>query len=518
MEMPTSQELTLSTSSSASGLRGSTTPRIFTPPLRNLTPSTSYGFDVIEFAANVLGTPLDPWEEWLVIHAGELLRNGMPRFREVLVLVARQNGKTFLLKVLALYWLYVEELPLLIATHTTRDMAIDVWRDAYLITEENEYLDTPRISQRTGKESFTTPAGCVYKVQATNRKTGRGATTNRIVMDEIREHRNSEAYDAAIPGMNAVPNAQAWMISNQGDDKSVVLNSLRDSALMYIERGKGNRRLGLFEWSAPDGSQPTDVSALLRANPNIGNRIDIESIIGQAEAAQIKGGQELASFRTEMLCMRVHMLDPAIDPDAWAACATDKPLSLAPFRKRVALCLDVSLDGSHATLVAATVIDGKSHVEVIAAWDGFPSCTKKLREDLPGLVAKIRPAVIGWFPNGPAAGVGAALQEKKNDKIWPPRGVKVETITSEIAQVCMGLAELVTAEEVIHPHHPDNEADVLDQHILRTQKLHRGDTWVFMRKDSGSIDASYALAGAIHLARTMPAPRSKLVALSGEME
>lgn len=47
-----------------SRLVGSETPRIYTPPLRELTPDTSYGFSVIEFADKVLGVNLFPWERW----------------------------------------------------------------------------------------------------------------------------------------------------------------------------------------------------------------------------------------------------------------------------------------------------------------------------------------------------------------------------------------------------------------------------------------------------------------------
>jgi hypothetical protein len=102
---------THSTNSLLSGPRGAVEPRIFPAPLRELTPDTSFGFDVIDFARDVLGTPLDPWERWLVIHAGELLPDGRPRFRTVLAIVARQNGKSFLMRVLILYWMFVERSP-----------------------------------------------------------------------------------------------------------------------------------------------------------------------------------------------------------------------------------------------------------------------------------------------------------------------------------------------------------------------------------------------------------------------
>jgi hypothetical protein len=71
---------------------GSTEPRIYTPPLRPLTPETSLGFEVVDFAREVLGVTLYPWQEWLLIHALELREDGRYRFRRIIVLVARQNA------------------------------------------------------------------------------------------------------------------------------------------------------------------------------------------------------------------------------------------------------------------------------------------------------------------------------------------------------------------------------------------------------------------------------------------
>jgi hypothetical protein len=123
-----------STNYEPGALLGSTLPRLWTRPLGTgppgpcgcgcaLTEHTSFGFDVAWFAEHVLGTPLDPWERWLAIHAGELLPNGLPRFRHVLVIVARQNGKTWLLTVLALYWLFVEQVGLILSTSSALEYA-----------------------------------------------------------------------------------------------------------------------------------------------------------------------------------------------------------------------------------------------------------------------------------------------------------------------------------------------------------------------------------------------------------
>lgn len=54
-------------------IRGCEEPRIYTPPLRELTPETTLGFEVIEFAESILQIKLHPWQKWLFIHALEVI-------------------------------------------------------------------------------------------------------------------------------------------------------------------------------------------------------------------------------------------------------------------------------------------------------------------------------------------------------------------------------------------------------------------------------------------------------------
>lgn len=491
--------------STNSGIVGSVEPRLWTPPLRELTPDTSYGFDVIDFAADVLGRPLDPWEQWLVIHAGELLDDGRPRFRTVLVLVARQNGKTECLVVLSLYWLFVESRRLVLGTSTNLDYARESWEKAIELVEGNELLfeEVPKggIRRANGEQMLRTVDKSRYKIAASNRKGGRSLTIHRLIMDELREHHDWSAYNAAVPATNAVPDGQVWMISNQGDDRSVVLESLRNSALSHSEHGDGDDRLGLFEWSAPDGADPTDLTALAQANPNLGHRIDVDSILGDARRAKAAGGEELAGFKTEIMCMRVPMLDPAIDADKWADCAD--PADMSDVRARVALCVDVALDGQHASLVAAAELeDGRVRVETVAAWQG-EEATAQMRRDLPAHVRRVKPQKLGWFPAGPAASVAAELADRQRAG-WPPSGVEVDEIRGEVTQVCMGLSEQVESGEIAHSDDP-----MLNAQIVGSEKAHRGDAWVFTRRGAGHCDGTYAVAGAVHLARTLPPPPPK---------
>ena len=112
-------------------VKGCETPRIYTPPLRELTPDTTLGFEIIDFAETVLQIDLIPWQRWLLIHAFEVIdeEDGWRlRFRNVQVLVGRQNGKTTLGCIIALYFLYQLEVGLVLGTAQDVSNAEDTWQ------------------------------------------------------------------------------------------------------------------------------------------------------------------------------------------------------------------------------------------------------------------------------------------------------------------------------------------------------------------------------------------------------
>lgn len=493
---------------SAPKVLGSITPRIWTPPLRELTPETSIGFDQVEFARTTLRHPADPWQEWLFVHAGELLPDGRPRFRVVIVLVARQNGKTEALVILSLYWQFVDAQPLILGTSTKLDYAKESWLKATKLIEKRikdddddalalRALVDPKGWKRAanGEQESWTTEDSRYKIAASNEEGGRSLTINRLVCDELRQHRTYAAWGAAEPAASPW-DAQIWALSNAGDDRSVVLNDLRDDAVAYIRTGIGDPRIGLFEWSCDEDADPGDVHALAQANPNLGRRHDGDVLVAKGGAAKRKGGEALTMFRTEVMCIRVKNLNPAIDPTRWNEC--HERGDLAAVRSRVALVLDVAPDGEHATLAAAAMLDdGRVRAEVVEAWEG-PGCTDRAVKALDALVTRIKPQTFGWLPNGPAASLTAKLRRRPG---WPPPGVVVQEIKSDLPAVCMGLEDLVVTGQFVHSDDP-----LLNAQQGSAERRHTGDTWVFSRRGDGHVDAVYAVAGAVHLARTMPAP------------
>lgn len=484
---------------------GSETPRLSTEPLRPLTPETSYGFEAIAFAQDVLGVELLPWQKWWLIHALELREDGTFRFRTVLTLVGRQNGKTTLLKIVALYFMYLGRARMVLGAAQSLDIARESWQGAVELAEECAELqpEVGNVRRANGEQCLTLESGARYRITAATRSAGRGLSVDLLILDELREHRDWLAWGALSKTTTARPNAITVGISNAGDDQSVVLNHLRSSAIAGEDDS-----LALFEWSAPDDCDLADVTAWAQANPGLGRTISHQAIRSAMST------DPPATFRTETLCQRVDALDAAVDLAAWKA-AADKSGTLEAVREKVGVVVDVAPDGQHVTLSGAALLDdGRTRVEVMSAWASTTEARRALFEGVdgtPGLLQKIAPYVVGWFPGGPAAALAAEFRSMKaaaDEEIErgtrPGRRVHpdvVELTGTDVGQACQGFADLVAARRVLHPDDP-----LLNAHLAGAQKLHSGDGWRFCRKGVGHVDALYAAAGAIHVVRTVPAP------------
>lgn len=385
-----------------SKLFGKTEPRIWTPPLRELTSETSLGFEVIEFAALVLGVTLYPWQQWLLIHALELLPNGEYRFRRIVVLVARQQGKTTLASVLAAWWLFVDS-----DRHPTRvppikfkvvgvaqnlDIArepwsaVKSWCDPKPDTMEEAELAiddlqdaTAKVVDTNGKESIVARSRAHYEIRAA--KNARGKPAARVLMDEGREQRDHQAWNAVSQTTKSFFNGQLWLISNAGDAGAVVLRQQRDAALEdraawteHVESGLqrieeyANGRdvsLGIFEWSAPDGCAKDDVEGILQANPSIG----YGAMTVQSALADIRGMTD-AGYRTEVLCQWVTArVENYIDVDDWQGLqeSIEDVVSSIPKGARTVWAVDMSHD-RRTTWIGAAVLTEYGDPFVTVRW------------------------------------------------------------------------------------------------------------------------------------------------------
>lgn len=372
-------------------MKGKEIPRIFTSPLRELTPDTSLGFMFIEFCNN-LEQPLLPWQKWLSIHAleivGDFPNNWSFRFRYIIVLVSRQNGKTYWFKLLGLFFNYILQTKLVIGTAQNLDKANDTFEEAVELIESTPMLDEEFVKalRGAGKREYLLKGGERWKVVATNRR-GRGWSSDLILMDEIREQTDWEGWSAISKTMLARPSAILVAVSNAGDTDSVVLRHLRLQAHAALGDPDGvaqNRLslggedvddgLGLFEWSAEPDCSIADKEAWAQANPSLGYGFLTERAL---KSAMNTDPEQI--FRTECLCQWVETLLPAPFPEgAWEACE-DEQSEIDP-ASTLYFGIDMSSDRRFTSIgVCGLRADGNFHIEVVARRVGCDWCEEWFR-------------------------------------------------------------------------------------------------------------------------------------------
>lgn len=357
--------------------RGSSEPRVHTPPLRPLTPSRSLGYQVIEFAHEILGIDLLPWQQALLIRALELAKSGdRLRYRTIVLLVGRQNGKSTVVQVLTIWALYALQVGLVIGTAQDLDVAETVWSECVEIVESVDALNeqVKGVVKVNGKKSLDLKGGQKYKVKAANRKAGRGLSGDLVVLDELREHTNWDSWGAVTKTTMARPKAQIWGMSNAGDDSSVVLMSMRKKAHLAVGDPDGicsgealtaaDGTLGLFEWSARPGLPVADRAGWAEANPSLGYTM-AESTLASACATDPE-----PVFRTECLCQWVTgMVEGPFGSEAWGLC--EDVNGVIPEGAPVTFGVDVNWDRGSAYIgVAGFREDGRPQVEVAAGRPG----------------------------------------------------------------------------------------------------------------------------------------------------
>jgi hypothetical protein len=339
---------------------------------------------VVRFAREVLGIEPIPWQRWLLIHALEKRGDGRFRFRTVLILVARQNGKTTLVEVKNLWKMFVLRVPLVIGTAQNLDISEESWDKAVEIVESVPELaaEVAHVDRTNGKKALRLVNGSRWKIAAASRRGGRGLSGDDVNLDELREHQTWDAWGAVTKTTMARANSQVWAFSNAGDDKSIVLNDLQAKGRATVEHPlRADPGLGLFEWSAPDDVRCTctrpdgephradcrlmDRQVWAVANPSLGYSINEEAL-----ASALATDPE-PIFRTECLCQRVSTLTPqwqVISQSDWIV-AADPTEDRGDGRP--AFCIELSPDRSWAAICAAWMrSDGLRQVEVLDHREG----------------------------------------------------------------------------------------------------------------------------------------------------
>jgi hypothetical protein len=220
--------------------------------------------------------------------------------------------------------------------------------------------------------------------------------------------------------------------------------------------------VAFFEWCCPDDLDPCDEASWPRFHPAYGRTIGPEAM---RSALDQFGPDEFARSMGNRWVSTTARIIPAA---AWVSAGDDRaPL---PPPGGLSLGFDVALDRSDAAVVAAwTDDDGVGRVEVADWREGAGWVADRVVE----LVARWRPAAVGWSKAGPARDIGDELGR---------RGVRLlELGSGDWAAACAGFLEAVIAEPPRLRYRPHQSLD--DAAAAATAKP-IGDAWGWGRRSS----------------------------------
>lgn len=469
-------------------LLGATTPRLYTPPLVTgrrgpcgcgcaLTPKTSLGFSCVDFAQDVLGVDLFPWQKWLLIHAMELRRDGRFRFRTVLVLVARQNGKTTLVEIKNLWKMFVLRVPLVINTAQNLDVSEESWDNGVAMVESIPELAAEMDGdpiQRNGKKTLRLLGGSRWKVATASRRGGRGLSGDDVNLDELREHQNWDAWAAVTKttlAQGRSPGRQVWAYSNAGDDKSVVLNDLQAKGRAAAANPvASDSSLGFFEWSAPDDCPTEDESHWPQPNPSLGypEGLDIEGLRAALET------DPESVFRTECLCQHVVDMTPkwsVVGKQVWQSRIV-APVPAAQWSAPAFAVAATWPDAGHYAVGVAGSHQGRLLVQVLDHREGMGWVIPYLTD----LRDRRKPCAIVVRDRGPTAPLHAELKK-----------AGFEVVTPWVKETCAAFGTFYNAAVNGEPPLGHFAQPELDETVRVAQREPSSDGWRWLTKTTVDV-------------------------------
>ena len=454
--------------SKAKVVRGASKPRLGSKPLKK----PSKVDEVLKFA-EALGWELMPWQVHVLTEGLRHEKNGDWSRSMVGVLVARQQGKSALMRLRLLAGIYLWD-ETWIAMAQTLKQAEHQLVQAYDDLVAAGLWDSSRMKfyQANGRQALKIGRGS-WTILAANRDAVRGFTGS-LWVDELREI-SDEAWTAAVPVTTSYPNAQIWVTSNAGSDHSTVLNELRSTALTFQDDS-----FGWFEWSSDPDLSHLDVEAWKQANPALGYRTKLKAI----EDALKTGRME--AFLTERLCRWVRALESPWVYGTWEACAVDD-LKFEP-SEHTYFGLDVSIDRRRADLVAAQKDGEKVKFGLVKSWvaDEGVIDDVKIASDVAEIMRKFSTVILG-YDRWTAGNIGSRLASA--------RFAVADTSGSIFAQACDEVLAGLNSQRLQHTGH-----DTLTAHFMACVRKPAADGgWRVVRKDSHTnISAAVASIIAVH--------------------
>ena len=461
------------------GIKGIREPRIRTKSLD----LPSKGDEFIEFCKRI-DYPLLHWQEFLAHEILKYKPDGRWASSEVGIVVSRQQGKSTFMSLLILFKMYELGEKLQVATAHKLTTSSEIFYKIDQIIQ-----GTPELLARfhkkfesKGSQEIRLKSGERYLVRANNSAARGIASVDTIFMDEVREYQSMDVWSSMRYTQMSSKNPMTIILSNAGDQHSIVLNRLRERAMAAI--AGNDDPIAWFEWSAP-AETPVDDSpefwaGAAQSNPSLGYTVHPDNL-----RAVLNDDESI--IRTEVLCQWVSVVNPAINPSAWEACA--KPEAKLDREATTWMAIDLSPNRQEGALVAAQQQGDNFLVILLATFSNPVNLDdKQMANEIADWVRKYSTETVAYSKQT-AGAVAARLA---------PAGIQTYPIDGALyGQACDEMLSAITSGRLIHA----NQQELNNQALSAVKLPFKDGGWYLGRKASNAtICATVAMAMVSHFA------------------
>lgn len=426
----------------------------------------------------MLGWDFFRWQTEASILAGEYQPVSMrPRFRTVGASVARQNGKTS--------WILARVARQLLPagqhvayTAQDRSLARLKWEEHVEILMETPFKTRVReVSTQRNQEKLVMKNGSWYMpVTPTAKKAARSLSLDLAIADEAYAHTSMGLAGAIRNTLLTRPLAQFYLVSNAGDETSVLWRHYTDLGRASVD--DPNATICWIEYASPDNASRFDPVAIRAANPSAGEPggVDWEALM-----VEVRESDE-ATVRREN--MNLWTSSSGAGLRSWWEAAPRMLLQDAiDAGGQVVFGLDFEPERDGGALVACVIVDGMPRpVEVVAVADDPVSMEGLVQRAADNAIARQSWVAVG--ASSPAASAIPDLERLTKRTVKGKNGKRevsslLYAVTAQGTSRAVGaFHDAVVSAKIAHANDP-----VLSTAVAAVVRREVGDSFVWQRRD-----------------------------------
>lgn len=236
---------------------------------------------------------LELWQKALVAATFGIIHkiDGTRKYQEVILIVARKNGKSTLASAVGLYLMIAdgEAGPEVYAVATKKDQAKIIWLEAKRMVKKSPVLlkrIKPLVAEMNSdfNDSFFKPLG-------SDSDTLDGLNVHGALLDEIHAWKDKNLYDVIVDGTSARDEPLIFITSTAGTIRESIYDIKYDEIEMTIngyedEKGYKNERLLAIVYELDNRKEWIEEKCWPKANPGLGTIKKIDQLRSKVSKAK----------------------------------------------------------------------------------------------------------------------------------------------------------------------------------------------------------------------------------------